>query len=138
METSIQQSDTGDERLNAAQKELGLRLASFRSNDPRLTRQTVKEMQGIIRDFRDTCKRKGVVFPKLTIVAFLKMNHICIWPEELPQEEIQKRMRMFIIHRQRHGLPIDADDMARGVRRAYPDYSPSRFNLVCPPTTSQH
>lgn len=139
MNASIETSETGDPRLNAAQKELGLRLAQYRNNDPRITRRTVNEMQGLINDFRSTCKRKGIEFPKLTIIAFLRMNHICVWPAELDQADIQKRLRLFIIHRQRHDLPIDAEDMAKGVRRGYPDYSPSRFNLVsCPEQPKAH
>lgn len=136
--TSIQSSDIEDPRMNEAQKELGFRLAKYRERDPRLTRRTVREMQTLTEDYRQTCKRKGIDFPKLTIVAFLHMNHICIWPAELSQEEIQKRLRLFIIHRQRHNLPVDAEDMAKGVRRGYPDYSPSRFNLVCQDPTKAH
>lgn len=132
-ETSLQSSETGDPRLNDAQRELGFRLKKYRDRQPQLTRRSVKEMQTVADDFRGTCKQRGIDFPKLKIVAFVSMNHICVWPHELPHEEIQKRLRMFIVHRQRHNLPVDAEDLAKGVRRAYPDYSASRFTL-CPET----
>lgn len=138
MNTSVQTRETTDPKLDAAQKELAFRLAKYRQDDPTLTRRTHKEMETLVEDFRQTCIRKGIPFAKQVVVAFLKMNHICVWPAEIEQAELQKRMRMFIIHRQRHNLPIDAEDMAKGVRRAYPDYSPSRFNLVLPTSTQEN
>lgn len=132
---NVSSSETGDAKLNDAQKELGIRLMKFREDQPQLTRQTLRDMQNLVNDYRETCKRRGINFPKQRVVAFVAMDHVCVWPQEMDQAEIKKRLRMFIIHRQRHNRSIDADDLARGVRRAYPDYSPSRFTLVCPETT---
>jgi len=135
-EASIQTSEPEDPRIAEAQKELGLRLASYRGSNPVLNRETGREMQTLVNDFRNTCKRRGINLPKMTLVYFLRMNHICVWPAELEHLELQKRLHLFIVHRQRHGLPVDAEVMAMGVRRAYPDYSPSR-TLILPKSVTE-
>lgn len=130
--TSIQTPQAEDPRINEAQKRLGLLLADYREKNPAINRTTGREMQGMVDDFRNTCRRKGIELPKMRVVYFVRMNHICVWPAELEHAELQKRLHLFITHRQRHGRAVDADDMAMGVRRAYPDYSPSRSNLILP------
>lgn len=124
-----------DPRIAKAGEQLLLMIGEYRSMDPRLNRQTARDMEQTIRDFRDTCKRKGIDMPRMKLVYFVRMNHVCIWPQDLEQAELQKRMRLFVIHRQRHNKFVDAEDMAIGVRRAYPDYSPSRTNLILPSDT---
>lgn len=123
-----------DPRMNAAQRQLGLMLADYRERNPVLNVQTARDMQDMVRDFRESAKRKGVVFPKLRLVYFVRMNHVCVWPQDMEHAELQKRVRMFVVHRQRHGRSVDAEDIAMGVRRAYPDYSPSRHSLILPPS----
>lgn len=130
--TSIQTSAAEDPRINDAQKRLGLILADYRERNPQINRTTGREMQGLVNDWRNVCRRKGIELPKMTLVYFVRMNHVCVWPAELEHAELQKRIHLFITHRQRHGRAVDADDMAMGIRRAYPDYSPSRSNLILP------
>lgn len=132
---SVQSSESEDPRINDAQKELGLRLADYRERNPAINRQTGREMQKLVDDFRNTCRRRGIELPKMRVVYFVRMNHICVWPAELDHKEIQKRLHLFLVHRQRHGRTVDAEDMAMGVRRAYPEYSPSRY-LILPPSVT--
>lgn len=134
--THISNSDAEDPRLNDAQKQLGLLLADYRERNPAINRETGRDMQKLVTDFQQTCRRKGIDLPKMRLVYFVRMNHICVWPWDLEHAELQKRLHLFIQHRQRHGRTVDADDMAMGVRRAYPDYSPSR-NLILPPSVTQ-
>lgn len=135
-QTSIQSSEAEDPCINAAQKELGLRLADYREKNPAINRTTGREMQQLVNDFRNTCRRKGIELPRMRVIYFVRMNHICVWPEELEHKELQKRLHLFIVHRQRHGRTVDADDMAMGVRRAYPDYSASR-NIILPESATK-
>lgn len=130
--TSIQTSTAEDPRINEAQKRLGLMLADYRERNPALNRETGRDLQKMVTDFQYSCRRKGIELPKMRVVYFVRMNHICVWPAELEHAELQKRLHLFITHRQRHNRAVDADDMAMGVRRAYPDYSPSRSNLILP------
>lgn len=121
-----------DPRLAKAQETLLFMLGEYRTKQPGLNRQTSRDMEHMIRDFRDTCKRKGIDMPKLKLVYFVRMNHICVWPQELDELELQKRIWMFCKHRERHNLPVYAEDIAIGVRRGYPDYSPSRTKIILP------
>ena len=124
-----------DPRLNSAQKQLGIMLMKYRHDFPFITEGAVKDLQKMVDDFVQTCRRKGIDVEKQRVVAFTNMNHIAVWPQELPHEEIQKRLRMLVIQRTRHSLPIDAEDIAKGVRRAYPYYSPSRGPNILTPAT---
>lgn len=130
--TLISASAPEDPRIGEAQKRLGLMLADYRERNPGINRTTGREMQKMVDDFRNTCRRKGIELPKMRVVYFVAMNHICVWPQDLEHAELQKRVHMFIVHRQRHNRPVDANDLAMGIRRAYPDYSPSRSNLILP------
>ena len=133
--TSVQTSEAEDPRINEAQKRLGLMLADYRERNPALNRETGRDLQKMVTDFQYSCRRRGIELPKMRVVYFVRMNHICVWPAELEHKELQKRLHLFIAHRQRHGRAVDADDMAMGVRRAYPDYSPSR-QLILPPSVT--
>lgn len=130
--SAIQTSAVEDPRIDEAQKTLGVMLADYRERNPAINRNTGRDMQKLVDDFRGTCLHKGIELPKLRLVYFVRMNHVCVWPAEMEHAELQKRLHLFIAHRQRHGRAVDADDMAMGVRRAYPDYSPSR-HLILPP-----
>ena len=130
---SVQSPDSEDPRIAEAQKRLGLMLAEYRSGYPALDTRSARDMQQIVHDYREACKRKGVVLPKMRLVYFVKMSHICVWPQDLEHADMQKRIQIFVTHRRRHNLAIDVNDIAEGVRRAYPDYSPSR-QLILPTT----
>lgn len=132
----VQTPDTEDPRINEAQKTLGLMLADYRERQPAINRSTGRDMQKMVDDWRNTCRRKGIELPKMRCVYFVRMNHVCVWPAEMEHAELQKRLHLFITHRQRHNRTVDADDMAQGVRRGYPDYSPSR-HLILPPSVNK-
>lgn len=123
--------DQIDPRLEAAQKQLGFLIMQRRGNEP-LNERLVKDLEKMVRDYRDHCKNRGMDFPRCVVVVFAKMDHISIWPAELDHAEIQKRLRMLVLAYQRRSRQIDPEDMAQAVRRAYPDYSPSTSSLINP------
>lgn len=133
---SIQTGEAQDPRLEAAQKELGFILARYYDQNPQLNRRSARQLQHMVDEFQTRMHQAGVDFPKMKCVYFPAMNHVAVWPEVMDHKELQMRLHRFMVHRQRHGLFIDAEDLAMGVRRAFPDYSPSR-NLIIPPNINQ-
>lgn len=129
---SLRTQQEEDPRLGEVQKQLGLMLAQYRARHPDINTDTFAAMEKLMKDFRTAVMHKGIKMPELRLVCFLKMNHVAVWPAQLESAELQKRLHTFIVHRRRHNLPVYADDMAQGVRRAYPDYSPSR-HVILPP-----
>lgn len=116
-----------DPRLEQAQKQLAAVVRPY-LNRP-MNARMVQDMQHDIAQFGVSQRLRGVRFPKLTVAAVYPAQFFSVWPAELEHEELQAKLGHMIKEMVAAGCAFETEDVAAAVRRAYPDYNPSRSNL---------
>lgn len=117
----------GDPRLAAAVTALGKFLVQF-TGAP-ITEGLIKTIQEHVDDFRVTARLRGIDMPKMVVVAFPHAGFIQVWPREQEAKDLNLRLVSLIRQFKAQGRPCDPEELAKAIRRAYPEYSPSTAAL---------
>lgn len=112
-----------DPKLLEAEQELGVILAQFMGGP--VTENMIRAIEDTIEEFRVHKLLSGVKMIKMRVVALPQSGFIQIWPAEMEHKDIQLRISNLIKALQRQERPFEPEELAKAVRRAYPDYSPS-------------
>lgn len=109
--------------LKAAQEELGSLLTNFMGAP--VTESLVRDIEDLIEEFRSHKLHQGVPMPKMRVVALPQAGFIQIWPTEMEHADIQTRLNMLIKSLKKQRRNYDPEEIAKAIKRAYPEYVPS-------------
>lgn len=113
----------GDPRVRQAEQELGALLTGFMGAP--VTDSLVAIVEEMLEEFRVTKLLGGVKMPRMRVVALPQAGFIQVWPAEMEHADIQLRLNMLVKSLMKEKRNYDPEELAKAVRRAYPDYSPS-------------
>lgn len=126
--TIMKADPTEDPRVIIAGEELGKLLVAYMGAP--VTEHLVQSIEDVIEEFRSMKRMQGVRMPRLRVVALPQSGYIQVWPADMEQKDFDIRIKLMIRALQENGKNYDPEELAKAIRRAYPEYSPSTSKLI--------
>lgn len=119
-----------DPKLREAELELGKLLSQFMGAP--ITETMIAQVEDLIAEFKAHMLFQGVVMPRMRVVAMPLAGFLQIWPAEMEKKDFDIRIVGLVKSLRAEGRNFDPEELAKAIRRAYPEYtsSLSRLNVL--------
>lgn len=112
-----------DPRMILAEQQLGKILTQFMGAP--ITESVIKLAEETVEEWRAHCRIHGLNVPPVRVVAFPKAGYIQVWPVDMTDQDFKIRVKNLLKGLQDNNRNCDPNEIAKALRRAYPEYSPS-------------